>query len=68
MVICYCAGVREGEIRHAIRSGACSLRDVARACGAGTGCGTCCVAVAEILAEERAAAVSPAASEALSAA
>ncbi len=68
MVICHCTGVREGEIRTAIRSGACTLRDVARTCGAGTGCGTCCVAVAEILHQERTAAASSAAPEALSAA
>ncbi len=56
MVICHCTGVREDQIRCTIRAGARSLREVARACGAGTGCGTCCVAVAEILSEERAAA------------
>ncbi len=53
MFVCHCIGVREGEIRRAVRAGASTLRQVARACGAGTGCGGCSPLVAEIVASER---------------
>ena len=41
MVLCICQSVSEREVEAAIRQGAQSLADVARACGAGTDCGCC---------------------------
>ncbi|TQS41551.1 (2Fe-2S)-binding protein [Cryptosporangium phraense] len=41
MYVCICTRVRESEIRTAISAGACDEFDVADACGAGTGCGSC---------------------------
>ena len=41
MVLCICQSVTDAEVDAAIRSGAHSLADVSRACGAGTDCGCC---------------------------
>jgi len=41
MVVCLCKGVADGAIRRAIRAGARTVPDIGRACGAGTGCGSC---------------------------
>jgi bacterioferritin-associated ferredoxin len=49
MLVCHCYGVSEKRIRELVRQGARSGRDVARACGAGSGCGGCRLLVREIL-------------------
>lgn len=49
MLVCHCYGVSDKRIRELVRQGARSGRDVARACGAGTGCGGCRLLVREIL-------------------
>jgi bacterioferritin-associated ferredoxin len=49
MLVCHCKGVSEREIRRAIQSGACTRRDVARECGAGSVCGGCRPVVDELL-------------------
>lgn len=41
MYVCICAQVRERELRGSIAAGAHDLAAVAKACGAGTGCGNC---------------------------
>ncbi len=51
MVVCYCNGISDTEIRRTVRRGASSLNDVARICGAGACCGGCHQAVAEIIDE-----------------
>jgi len=51
LIVCSCNAVTDREIRRAVREGARSLRQVARACGAGSACGGCRPAVREILAE-----------------
>jgi bacterioferritin-associated ferredoxin len=56
MILCHCMGVSDKSVRRAIQCGASSVRDVARACGAGTGCGGCRGTVQEILSTELAAA------------
>lgn len=63
MIVCHCSGSSERAIRRAVRAGAVTPGLVARACGAGSGCGGCRQAVQEILASELAA-VSPAAAPA----
>lgn len=55
MIVCHCFGVSERAIRRAARSGAVTADLVARACGAGSGCGGCRGTVQEILASELAA-------------
>jgi bacterioferritin-associated ferredoxin len=56
VIVCHCYGVSDRAIRRAVRAGAVTADLVARACGAGSGCGGCRGAVQEILTAERAAA------------
>ncbi len=41
MIICLCQGIREKDVRCAIRQGACTLAKLKSATGAGQGCGSC---------------------------
>ena len=52
MIICHCHGVSDRAIRKVVREGACSLRQVARASGAGRMCGGCRPAVQQLIHEE----------------
>jgi bacterioferritin-associated ferredoxin len=49
MLVCHCKGVTERDVRDAIRSGACSHREIARRCGAGSMCGGCRPVIDELL-------------------
>jgi bacterioferritin-associated ferredoxin len=51
MIVCHCRGVSDRTVRQAVRRGATTPRAVARACGAGSGCGGCLPLVAELIAE-----------------
>jgi bacterioferritin-associated ferredoxin len=51
LYVCFCARVRECEIRAAIGRGARSEDAVAEDCGAGTGCGTCRERIDELIGE-----------------
>lgn len=53
MLVCHCNGVRDREIRRAVRSGARTRTDVGRRCRAGTGCGGCGPVIDRIIASER---------------
>lgn len=54
MLICHCNGVSDRAIRNAVRGGAQTPADVARSCGAGTGCGGCLSAVRDLIHTEAA--------------
>lgn len=54
MLVCHCNGVTERRVRSAVRAGACTLRDVARSCGAGASCGGCRPEIGRILRQEAA--------------
>jgi bacterioferritin-associated ferredoxin len=41
MLVCLCRGVSDREVQRAILRGASTLKEVARACGAGLDCGSC---------------------------
>lgn len=41
MIVCLCEGISDKEVRRCIVAGACSLRQIRKACGAGSGCGLC---------------------------
>ena len=56
MLVCHCNGVTERRVRSAVQAGACTLREVARSCGAGASCGGCRPEIARILRQETAAA------------
>ena len=49
MMICHCYAVSDRDVRKAVRSGACDLDDVADRCRAGSLCGGCRPAVAQVL-------------------
>jgi bacterioferritin-associated ferredoxin len=51
MLVCHCFVIRARDVRSAIQSGARNACDVARACGAGGGCGGCVPLIEELLAE-----------------
>jgi len=53
MIVCICNGITDREIRKHITSGARSVSAVAKACGAGTDCGSCCCTVREMLGRHR---------------
>jgi len=52
MYTCICERVRECDVRSAISRGARTEESVGRACGAGTGCGTCLDRICELIDEE----------------
>lgn len=53
MIVCHCNRVNDRAIRAAICEGACSAREIAERCGAGSSCGGCTPAVEEILEAEQ---------------
>ena len=50
MIVCHCQVVSDQAIRAEIESGACTVGDVARGCGAGAGCGGCRPTIGALLA------------------
>lgn len=52
MIVCHCQVVSDRAIRRAVREGASSTTEVARACGAGGRCGGCSAAVEAIIESE----------------
>ena len=70
MLICHCRAVTDRTVRAAVRSGAQTVSEVARSCGAGGTCGGCHEAVKELIHSESASHASqhtPAESDAASA-
>jgi bacterioferritin-associated ferredoxin len=53
MIVCHCHAINDRIIRDIVRAGAGSPRAVARACGAGAGCGGCRHAVERIIESEQ---------------
>jgi NAD(P)H-nitrite reductase large subunit len=51
MIVCFCHGVIDGEIREAIRQGANTLALIKEKTRASTGCGGCTCEVERILSE-----------------
>jgi bacterioferritin-associated ferredoxin len=53
MLICLCKAVSDRQVRQALSEGASSVRDVARACDAGTGkgCGACLSTIRSLVRE-----------------
>ena len=50
MFVCLCRGVTSQEVSSAVESGACTSKQVARVCGAGSDCGRCRPTVRAIIA------------------
>ena len=53
MWVCHCRAVSDRDVKDAIDNGATDEVDVAMACGAGTGCGSCVDEVRRMCAEAR---------------
>ncbi|HEY6531829.1 MAG TPA: (2Fe-2S)-binding protein [Acidimicrobiales bacterium] len=51
MIVCHCRVVNHREIGDAVAAGARTVTEVSAVCGAGTACGGCMPAVADMLAE-----------------
>ena len=49
MLVCHCKGLSDRDVHRAIRAGASTQRDVARACGAGSVCGGCRPLIDELI-------------------
>ena len=41
MIVCLCKVTTDRDVAAAVADGARTVEDIGRACGAGTGCGTC---------------------------
>lgn len=52
MIVCHCRRITDRQIRKLVAEGARSVGEVARACGAATGCGGCATVVHEIIGNE----------------
>jgi bacterioferritin-associated ferredoxin len=50
MYVCYCGAVNDREVRDAVAHGARSIEDLQERCNAGSDCGGCHPALAELLA------------------
>lgn len=50
MIVCLCKGVSSRTIVDEIRRGNCTVKDIARSCQAGTGCGACVSQIRELIA------------------
>lgn len=51
MYVCHCRAVTDRGVRAAVDGGAHNPAEIARRCGAGTGCGGCLPALRAMLAE-----------------
>lgn len=51
MLICHCERVNDRKIREAVENGARTVGQVGKSCGAGTCCGGCVKAIAELVEE-----------------
>jgi len=49
VIVCHCRRITDRQIRKIVREGASSVGEVARHCGAATGCGGCATMVHEIV-------------------
>ena len=52
ILLCQCSSIFEHEVRACIRKGARTVDEVAEACDAGTGCGSCRGTIETVLDEE----------------
>jgi bacterioferritin-associated ferredoxin len=59
VLVCHCKGLSDREIHRAIRAGACTRREVARECGAGSICGGCRPLIDELLEHRNPASAGP---------
>jgi len=51
VIVCFCRGLSESDLRAVVAAGAGTVEDVSNACGAATDCGACRVVVEDVVAE-----------------
>jgi len=51
MIVCFCRGLDERDLRQVVAAGAFTVEDVAAACGAATDCGACREVVEDVVVE-----------------
>lgn len=51
MYVCHCRGITDRTIRAAVASGAETVEEIAKRCGAGVDCGGCHLALEELIEE-----------------
>jgi bacterioferritin-associated ferredoxin len=51
MIVCFCRGLSEGDLRRVVAAGAWTFEAVTAACGAGTDCGACQSVVEDVVVE-----------------
>ncbi len=49
MIVCQCLATNEAAIRRLAAHGGTTVRDVSKACGAGTDCGSCVAMIQAVL-------------------
>lgn len=49
MYVCICNAVSEKDVHRCVAAGACSTRQVKKACGWQPGCGSCTARLAEVI-------------------
>lgn len=49
MIVCLCKGVSNHTILAEVRRGTCTVKGIAQACQAGTGCGACVQQIRELI-------------------
>ena len=49
MIVCLCKGVSSHTILAEVRRGNCTVKGIARACQAGTSCGSCVAQIRELI-------------------
>ncbi|WP_405176937.1 (2Fe-2S)-binding protein [Nocardia sp. NBC_01377] len=53
MYVCICNAVSEGDVHTCVAAGACTVRQVKKACGWKPGCGSCTTRLAEVISRAR---------------
>jgi bacterioferritin-associated ferredoxin len=49
VIVCLCLGVSEPDVRRIVAAGARTPEEIGAACGAGTDCGACTLALTELV-------------------
>jgi bacterioferritin-associated ferredoxin len=51
VIVCFCRGLSESDLRAVVAGGADSVEAVSTACGAATDCGACLIVIEDVVAE-----------------
>jgi bacterioferritin-associated ferredoxin len=51
MIVCFCRGLSESDLRAVVAAGAGTVEAVSSACGAATDCGACQIVIEGVVAE-----------------